>query len=85
MPQDLLLKIKYKLLERNFDVIIKNNIDNAIQIASSKDWTEIIFEDTETLFNNYLDYLVEQKNLPEGYSKDQLLDKVGIKNCTIGV
>lgn len=84
VPQDLLLKIKYKLLERNFDVIIKNNIDNAIQIASSKDWTEIIFEDTETLFNNYLDYLVEQKNLPEGYSKDQLLDKVGIKNCTMG-
>lgn len=73
-----LVKIRYKLMENNYEVKIVSQINTDVKIATCKDWSKIAFETTENLLQNVLTTMEEQKQLPEGYSKEYLLGVLGV-------
>jgi DNA repair exonuclease SbcCD nuclease subunit len=76
VSKELLVTLRQKLMEKNFEVKIIMDLVDQIKLASIKGWSEITFQDDETLITNFLNKLEQENGLP--FNKNNLLEHLEI-------
>lgn len=75
IDNQVLLKYKERLLKRNFDVLFSFDLaTTSSKIAIAKSWESFVSEGPEEILNSY----VSDNMLPKEFTKQELLDYIGI-------